>query len=562
MAGLIFNDINASVNQGYDRGQQLQANRLLGSAIANPDNSADAIGQAAAIDPRSALAVKGAIDSDQDRQAKKLAGAANYVLQAYQSGNPKQVEGAYQAVRPFLNDLGKKLGQGEASPNFTEEMLPHLYQIVGQAGGDTGLNGQLPTGFREADLQAKAAGYQPGTPEYKQVMRIATGVEGRASSAGIGFQKVTGADGRERVVRNNPRTGAVEVYDETTGQFTPAGVPAQTTTGAPNPGQPSQPTAIGGFEDMPVSTPSPQVSAATPSDMSPVNDANRWLKAGIHEREVGARLSLKYGDKLGSGQYPSVAIKDGVAVVATPEGRYAPAQANPSLMVSRTPEETAGAVQNAKNASDIAYLPQQKAIEANAAVDAAGRTVTSKGNAERALDRPQATAAMQDATSNLDRLSQAANDLIHHPGLNGITSWNARVPDAPGSDAANARALLVNLKSQIGFGVLQAMRNASKTGGALGSVSDSEGVRLENNLASLEQSQSPEAFKANLRKVMDYVNQTKSRLGNAYNQTYQGSAGGQSPLAAHAPQTQAEYDALPSGAVYTDPDDGKTYRKP
>lgn len=28
------------------------------------------------------------------------------------------------------------------------------------------------------------------------------------------------------------------------------------------------------------------------------------------------------------------------------------------------------------------------------------------------------------------------------------------------------------------------------------------------------------------------------------------------------PQTQAEYDALPSGAVYVDPDDGKQYRKP
>ena len=33
-------------------------------------------------------------------------------------------------------------------------------------------------------------------------------------------------------------------------------------------------------------------------------------------------------------------------------------------------------------------------------------------------------------------------------------------------------------------------------------------------------------------------------------------------LAPKEPQTQSEFDALPSGALYIDPDDGKTYRKP
>jgi hypothetical protein len=365
MAGLIYPDILGSINQGYDRGQQKQVNRLLGSAIANPDDSAGAIGQAAAIDPKSALAVQGSIQNDQDRQSKKLAGAANYLLQAYQSGNKQQVEGAYQSVRPFLDDLGKKLGQGPASPNFTEEMLPHLYQIVGQAGGDATLNGQLPTGFREADLQAKAAGYQPGTDEYKNAMRVALGTVGRASNAGIGFQKITGADGRERVARQNPRTGAVEVYDETTGDFTPLGASSATPGKAP-------PTTIPG------------------DPMSPfIDQANAAVKAGVPDDLIQSWLQQKRA--------------------SLPQPSTAPV-ASPALGVSRAPEDTAGAVQNAKNSSDLSYLPQQEAIKTSAAIAQAGgsaaATTAAKNSAEQAQAFQQRQADARKTLSDLDEVDK------------------------------------------------------------------------------------------------------------------------------------------------------------
>jgi hypothetical protein len=274
-----------------------------------------------------------------------------------------------------------------------------------------------------------------------------------------------------------------------------------------------------------------------------VDDANRWLKAGLPEQEVGVRLAAKYGQQLGGAKYPSVVIRNGVASAGSTGGAPARAPADPSLLVSRAPEDTAGAVQNAKNASDLAYLPQTERIKADAAVDQAGRTATAKGEAERQLDQPQAQASLSDATSNLDRLADTARRVMQHPGLKGITSWQATIPDIPGSDAANARAELVALKSQIGFGVLQAMRNASKTGGALGSVSDSEGQRLENNLAALEQSQSPEAFRANLQRIIEYTTQAKSRLNTAYNQSY-GGRGGQGARAQPAPAPSGNFGHL------------------
>lgn len=127
------------------------------------------------------------------------------------------------------------------------------------------------------------------------------------------------------------------------------------------------------------------------------------------------------------------------------------------------------------------------------------------------------SAALTGSMSGFDRLAVAANDVLNHPGLNGITGWRGKIPNAPGSDAANAEALLGTLKSQVGFGVLQDMRNNSKTGGALGSVSDQEGKRLEANLAALDRAQSPEQFKVQLQKIIQYTDQAKDRLRQSFN---------------------------------------------
>ncbi len=540
-SNLLLGNPIQSFNEGQAVGRQNRFNALAGQAVAAPaDQRAGLLGQAAQADPIKAVALQGELakqdDTDEDRRNKALANMARFYVSAPDAAKPQ--------VRAQLAPSLAKFGID--ATNVSPEDFDKAAQAIVEAWTPTSAT---PTGFREFDMKARAAGLKPGTPEYEQAARVALGTEGRASNAGYGFEQVEGADGRKYLQRRNPRTGAVEVYDPTTGDFAPVGGGAAP-AGAPaaNP----DPTIVGPIQTQPVA---PQV------DTSPVDDANRWLRAGLPEQEVGVRLAAKYGQQLGGAKYPSVVIRNGVATAGSTGGAPARAPADPSLLVSRAPEDTAGAVQNAKNASDLAYLPQTERIKADSAVDQAGRTATAKGEAERQLDQPQAQASLTDAESNLDRMAQAANDLIHHPGLRGITSWNARVPDAPGSDAANARALLTSLKSQIGFGVLQAMRNASKTGGALGSVSDAEGVRLENNLAALEQSQSPEAFASNLQKIIDYTKGTKGRLRNAYDQTY----GGRAPAAAAqhpTPQTQADFDALPSGALYVDPDDGKTYRKP
>ena len=121
------------------------------------------------------------------------------------------------------------------------------------------------------------------------------------------------------------------------------------------------------------------------------------------------------------------------------------------------------------------------------------------------------------STSSFDRLAVAANEVLNHPGLGGITGWAGKIPNAPGSAATNAQAKLNTLKSQVGFGVLQEMRNNSKTGGALGSVSDSENKMLQANLASLENAQDEDQMRESLRKIVEYADGAKGRMRDAYN---------------------------------------------
>ena len=129
--------------------------------------------------------------------------------------------------------------------------------------------------------------------------------------------------------------------------------------------------------------------------------------------------------------------------------------------------------------------------------------------------------------SELDRLKSAATEIRDHPGLTGISGIQGKFPNIPGGEAADAEALFETLKSQIAFSVLQNMRNNSKTGGALGQVSEKEIKFLENNLAALDKPQSYKAMKASLDKIVKYVDESKARIQSAYDAQYGSKAAGE-----------------------------------
>jgi len=107
-----------------------------------------------------------------------------------------------------------------------------------------------------------------------------------------------------------------------------------------------------------------------------------------------------------------------------------------------------------------------------------------------------------------------------------VSNWNTGMGSLlsiiPGTPAANFKADVEELAANISFGELTAMREASKTGGALGSITERELQLLQSALGSLDRAQSPAQFKKSLGDIRDSIN----RWTNAMNQYGGDSAGG------------------------------------
>lgn len=129
----------------------------------------------------------------------------------------------------------------------------------------------------------------------------------------------------------------------------------------------------------------------------------------------------------------------------------------------------------------------------------------------------QDVAQLQFTQSGLDRLATAANEVLQSPGLGRITGIAGMIPNVPGMAGADAQAKLQTLKAQVGFNVLQEMRNASKTGGALGSITERELGFLQNALNALDTAQSEGQIRESLSNIMKYANDAKGRLQGAFN---------------------------------------------
>lgn len=90
------------------------------------------------------------------------------------------------------------------------------------------------------------------------------------------------------------------------------------------------------------------------------------------------------------------------------------------------------------------------------------------------------------------------------------TGFGSLLAGIPTTEARDFKAAVDMLKSNITFGELTAMREASKTGGALGQISDMENKLLSAALGSLDIGQSEEAFLSNLQKIENSINRWKA----------------------------------------------------
>ena len=121
---------------------------------------------------------------------------------------------------------------------------------------------------------------------------------------------------------------------------------------------------------------------------------------------------------------------------------------------------------------------------------------------EKAIQQQEAAANAQKAkVYKSSRVIDTVDKAISQVG--GFTAGlgGAIAKNIPGSEAVNLESNLATIKANLGFDELQAMRDASPTGGALGQVAVQELEALQSTVASLVQKQSPEQLRENLEKI-------------------------------------------------------------
>lgn len=167
----------------------------------------------------------------------------------------------------------------------------------------------------------------------------------------------------------------------------------------------------------------------------------------------------------------------------------------------------------------------------------------------------QQRAAVEQAERVISKVDQALDRVgMNTAGLGSVLS------SIPGTDAKNLQTTLDTIKANLGFAELQAMREASPTGGALGAIAVQELIALQSTVASLDQGQSPEQLRNSLAQIKTHYQNWKQAVQNG------GAAAGGKPAAAPSQgparvASDADYNALPSGAEFIAPD-GSRRRKP
>ncbi|MCC0052139.1 MAG: hypothetical protein H6881_09705 [Rhodobiaceae bacterium] len=125
------------------------------------------------------------------------------------------------------------------------------------------------------------------------------------------------------------------------------------------------------------------------------------------------------------------------------------------------------------------------------------------------LNRQQTALKGDIVSQDIDRAIEA----IDASGLP-ATASGSYLSWAPGTNAKKLAGLLDTIKANVSFDTLNQMRQASPTGGALGSITENELKMLQATLGSLDQSQDEATLKDNLNRVWNVYQDIVHGPGN------------------------------------------------
>lgn len=428
MANLLLPDIPGAVQQGWEFGtrqrlqregeqQRNQLNALSRQAYEAPAEGRNALlaqmeGVQAGTGMQYGQQLQQQDATDEERRNKTLFNMARVLVNA----PPQMRAGLYQQMVPSM----RRFGMTDAPDAYNAQTAPLIDQTA-QSLVQAALGAQAtPTGFRELDMTARAAGYAPGTAEYQQAAQVALGMRGRAATGGFGFELTEGPDGRKRWTRTNPRNGSIEIYDESTGQITPL-VPGASLNGDAAPAAAGAGGGSASNLSTPITMPADLDQAfASLGNAFPGSRITSTVRSPQHNRDVGGVPNSQHlrgtaADFVVEGPQKAAfiaeaqrqgfeAIDEGDHIHLELPPRAAAARASAGgrsdLAVGQSPAERTYAEQSGRNAADLAnYDAMTEKITRRESATAMAKNQAERANAQQ--DRSAALRMYETAVQGL-----------------------------------------------------------------------------------------------------------------------------------------------------------------
>lgn len=229
----------------------------------------------------------------------------------------------------------------------------------------------------------------------------------------------------------------------------------------------------------------------------------------------------------------------------------APATAAPAAAPAAAPTAAAAAPITVGAPQDplIASLPISKPapivpphILTPAEIEGQKTTATEQAKLDTA--KPKEMVAAKNALDDLDHQDSIVSGYIDQALKQAqdaiATGFVGKLSEGvPGSPAYKLARTMDTIKANIGFDKLQALRNSSPSGGALGQVSNFEEQLLQSVSGSLDQGQDAATVMANLQKMKSYLGANSTQRHAAFEADFSGVAPPSGDPAFNTPTTPA-----------------------
>lgn len=527
MADFQQNFLN-SFQTGLGIGQQVRGiqdrnriNQLASQGYSAPaEQRPELLGQIAAVDARAAQQQEQSFANTDERRNNTMVNMAKLLTSAPEQARP-------QLWAKFIPTLSQ-YGLSELPTEYNEQTAPIINQaaesLVGAYGGAAS---QLPTDVRS--FQQMTTGLSEEDRE--RARRINLGLDPRQSSAAIGYQKVKGADGIERLIAVDPRQIGAQVIGggDAYGSF------AEPAPQAPIPSGNSFASFSQLATEFPAATMTSGARSAERNAQVGGQPNSQHLTGTAADYAVPANQKPAFLSRVRQMGYQAIDEGDHIHVQLPRGARNAQAA---NAFAGRRPEDEAAAVESAKLGVQQQYLPQELEARTDSAIRQSAGIEQAKSQQERQSNERAKTAQLNNVDRGLSRIDSA------------MSALDGTFVDTGPIDGQIVRTTPAGQELEAAVGAIQNDVLALTRVPGIGSQSD-----LEAKIANLKYPSiynAPEVNRRNAQQLKAFISDLRNQIsasgGNSLQTTSQVVDG-----PAVRVNSASDYDALPSGATYIDP---------